>query len=98
MAPPFKEVEVDIIYGYGISKEGDILDLASEVDIVDKSGSWYSFNGERLGQGRENSKEFLKNNPVILREIENLLRERYELPTLEVLKETMPEIGDAIEE
>ncbi len=65
VAPPFKTVEVDIMYGLGISKEGDVLDLASEMDIIQKSGSWYSFEGERLGQGRENAKEFLKNHPDI---------------------------------
>lgn len=65
VAPPFKTVEVDIMYGLGISREGDVLDLASEMDIIQKSGSWYSFEGERLGQGRENAKEFLKNHPDI---------------------------------
>jgi len=69
MAPPFAKVEFDIMYGKGISKEGDILDLGVKYDIVDKSGAWFSYNGERLGQGRDNSKTYLKENPKILNEI-----------------------------
>lgn len=69
MAPPFRIAEVDIMYGEGISKEGEILDIGSEVDIVQKSGSWFSYNEERLGQGRENAKIFLKENPEIREEI-----------------------------
>ncbi len=65
VAPPFKTVEFDIMFGMGISKEGDVLDLAADMEIIQKSGSWYSFEGERMGQGRENAKEFLKNNPEI---------------------------------
>ena len=63
MAPPFKEVEFDILYGEGISKEGDLLDLAVEKGIVDKSGAWFSYGKERIGQGRENSRIFLKEHP-----------------------------------
>ncbi len=63
VAPPFKSTEFDIMYGSGISKEGDVLDMASDMDIIQKSGSWYSLDGERMGQGRENAKEYLKNNP-----------------------------------
>src|SRR5882724_398449 len=70
MAPPFKEVEFDILYGEGISKEGDILDLASEVNIVDKSGAWFSFAGERIGQGRENAKQFMIEHPDVYNTIE----------------------------
>jgi recombination protein RecA len=70
MAPPFKEVEFDILYGQGISKEGDLVDLASEVNIVDKSGAWFSFNGERIGQGRENAKQFLSEHPEVYNAIE----------------------------
>jgi recombination protein RecA len=69
MAPPFAKVEFDIMYGQGISREGDILDLGVKHDIVDKSGAWFSYNGERLGQGRDNSKNFLKENPEMMEEI-----------------------------
>ena len=65
VAPPFRAAEVDIMYGEGISREGEIIDMGSELDIVQKSGSWYSYNEERLGQGRENAKQFLKENPDI---------------------------------
>ena len=74
MAPPFKIVEFDIIYGEGISRTGDLLDLAVDQDIVEKSGSWFSYNGERIGQGRENSKAFLKDNPEIFAEIDSKVR------------------------
>jgi recombination protein RecA len=70
MAPPFKEVEFDILYGQGISREGDLVDLASEANIVDKSGAWFSFNGERIGQGRENAKTFLLEHPEVYNAIE----------------------------
>lgn len=71
VAPPFKTAEVDIMFGEGVSKEGDVLDLASDLDIVNKSGSWYSYNEERLGQGRENAKQFLKESPHLFLEIRN---------------------------
>jgi len=70
MAPPFKEVEFDILYGQGISREGDLVDLASEANIIEKSGAWFSFNGERIGQGRENAKQFLADHPDIFNTIE----------------------------
>jgi recombination protein RecA len=70
MAPPFKEVEFDILYGHGISREGDLVDLASEANIVEKSGAWFSFHGERIGQGRENAKQFLTDHPEIFNAIE----------------------------
>jgi recombination protein RecA len=70
MAPPFKEVEFDILYGQGISREGDLVDLASEANIVDKSGAWFSFAGERIGQGRENAKQFLIDHPETYNVIE----------------------------
>ena len=79
VAPPFKNCEVDIMYGEGISHEGSILDIGSDVDIVAKSGAWYSYNGDRLGQGRENSKQFLKENPEICSVIEKQIREHYKL-------------------
>ncbi len=88
VAPPFKTAEVDIMYGEGISKEGSILDIGAEIDVVQKSGAWYSFNEERLGQGRENSKIFLKENPAIANQIESKVREYFSLnpnsiPTME---------------
>ena len=76
VAPPFKEAEFDVMYGEGISREGDILDLAASFDVIDKSGAWYAYNGEKIGQGRENAKIFLKNNPEIMNEVENQVRER----------------------
>ena len=75
LAPPFREVEFDIMYGVGISREGDLLDLATEKDIVEKSGAWFSFGGERIGQGRENAKEFLKEHPDVFAAIEKKLLE-----------------------
>lgn len=79
VAPPFKQAEVDIMYGEGISREGSILDIGSDLDIVQKSGAWYAFNGERMGQGRENAKQFLKENDTICMEIEKQIREHYDL-------------------
>ena len=75
VAPPFKQADVDIMYGEGISREGSIIDIGTEMDIVQKSGAWYSYEGERLGQGRENSKQFLKENAAIALSIENKIRE-----------------------
>jgi recombination protein RecA len=74
MAPPFREAEFDIMYGEGISKEGDLLDLAVEKKIVEKSGAWFAYSGERLGQGRENAKQFLKDNPAVRQAIEDRIR------------------------
>ena len=82
MAPPFKEAEFDIIYGEGASKVGDLLDLATAQDIVEKSGSWYSYNGERIGQGRENSKLFLKEHPELCDDLERKVRLGYGLPMM----------------
>ncbi|MCM3587223.1 recombinase RecA [Mesobacillus maritimus] len=79
VAPPFRVAEVDIMYGEGISKEGEIIDIGSELDIVQKSGSWYSYEGERVGQGRENAKQFLKENPSIRLAIQQKIREHYGL-------------------
>ncbi len=76
LAPPFKTVEFDIMYGEGISKNGEILDLATEDGLVEKAGAWYSYNGERIGQGRENAKIFLKENPEIALEIEESIRSK----------------------
>lgn len=77
VAPPFKEAEFDIIYGEGISREGSILDVAVNLDIVNKSGAWFSYNGQKVGQGRENSKQFLKENKAIAAEIEKKIRDNY---------------------
>jgi recombination protein RecA len=77
VAPPFKEVEFDIMYGHGISREGDVLDLAATESIVDKSGTWFSFSGERIGQGREQAKAFLRDHPEILQQIEGRLFEKF---------------------
>jgi len=93
MAPPFKEVEFDIMYGHGISKEGDLIDLGGESGIVEKSGSWFGFKGERIGQGRENAKEYLREHPAIAKEIETLLLEKFGVKAQPVLAvvETPPE-------
>ena len=79
VAPPFREAEFDIMFGKGISREGDILDLAAREDIVDKSGAWYAYNGNKIGQGRENAKNYLASNPEICREIELKVREKFGL-------------------
>ena len=79
IAPPFKEAEFDIMFGKGISKEGDILDLAAEIGVVNKSGAWYAYNGEKIGQGRENSKVFLQEHPEIRDEVEAKVRAHYGL-------------------
>lgn len=79
VAPPFKQAEVDIMYGEGISREGSLLDIGTELDIVNKSGAWYSFDGERLGQGRETAKEHLRDHPEIAAAIERRIREHYGL-------------------
>jgi len=83
VAPPFRVVEFDIMFGEGISREGDVLDLAVDCDVVNKSGSWYSYNETRIGQGRENAKQFLKENPDMFKEIENRVREMNGLPALD---------------
>ena len=82
VAPPFKQAEFDIIYGEGISREGTLLDLGCDMDLVQKSGSWFSFGNERLGQGRENARQFLKDNPDIATTIERKIREAHGLPML----------------
>lgn len=79
-APPFKEAEFDIMYGQGISRAGDVLDVGSDLGIIDKAGSWFSYRDERLGQGRENAKQFLTDRPEMLLDIENQIRAHYGLP------------------
>ena len=82
VAPPFKEAHFDILYGEGISREGEIIDLGVEHKIVDKSGAWYAYQGDKIGQGKDNSREFLRNNPALAREIENKVRVAVGLPEL----------------
>ena len=86
IAPPFKEAEFDIMFGQGISKEGDILDLGVKLDIVEKSGAWYAYDGTKIGQGRENAKIYLKDNPAVCLEIENKVREHYGLQPTEAVE------------
>lgn len=87
IAPPFKEAEFDIMFGEGISKEGDILDLAVNMGVVNKSGAWYAYNGEKIGQGRENAKSYLKQNPAACQEIEAKVRESFGLESTGTEKE-----------
>ena len=98
VAPPFREAEFDVVYGQGISKEGNILDMAVNLDIVEKAGSWFSYDGNRIGQGRENVKKYLRENPKMLEEIEAKVREDFEKVFEESLGEELPEIEDDEEE
>jgi recombination protein RecA len=82
VSPPFKEAHFDILYGEGISREGEIIDLGVDHKIIDKSGSWYAYQGDRIGQGKDNVREFLRTNPVLAREIENRIRVAVGLPEL----------------
>ena len=88
VAPPFKQAEFDIMYGYGISREGSIIDQGSDLDIISKSGAWYSLDNERLGQGRENAKQFMIDNPDIADTIENKIRQHYGLALRQQSKTT----------
>lgn len=98
LSPPFKTAEFDIMYGEGISREGDILDLAAEINIVNKSGAWYSYGDTRLGQGRENAKAYLKENKDMCLKIENEVRETYNLPTIEEQTEIVKnEVDEVVE-
>ena len=90
VAPPFREAEFDVMYGQGISKEGNVLDMAVNLDIVQKAGSWFSYNGERIGQGRENVKTYLKENPEILKEVEEKVRENFAKAFEQSLGEELP--------
>lgn len=96
IAPPFKQAEFDIMFGKGISVEGDILDLATETDIVKKSGAWFSYGEDRLGQGRENAKEYLKENPELLKEISDKVRAHFEIG--EISSPAMSETDEELEE
>jgi recombination protein RecA len=77
MAPPFKQVVTEILYGEGISREGELIDMGVEARLVEKSGAWYSYNDERIGQGKENARQFLKENPAAATSLENALREKF---------------------
>lgn len=103
IAPPFKDAEFDIMYGTGISREGDILDLAADINVVTKSGSWYSYQGEKMSQGREGAKLYLREHPETMREVEEKVREHYKLHTDDkviadgiIQEENFEEIPDAI--
>jgi len=91
VAPPFKTAEVEIMYGEGVSHEGEIVDIASNLNIVEKSGAWYSYKGEKIGQGKENVKILLKENKALLEELESQVREHYSfksIPSSKVTNET----------
>ena len=94
VAPPFKLAEFDIMYGKGISKEGDILDLAVILDIVNKSGSWFSYNEERMGQGRENAKKFLVDNPKIMEDVKLRILSHYKLNDQDIVEEATEETAE----
>ena len=94
VAPPFKEAEFDIIYGRGISRDGEIVDLGSECGVIEKSGAWYSFEGERIGQGRENTKEYLADHRDVAQKIESQVREKQGLVVQESAKPAMAEVGE----
>ena len=95
VSPPFKEAHFDILYGEGISREGEIIDLGVEHKIVDKSGAWYAYKGDKIGQGKDNSREFLRANPVLAREIENKVRVAVGLPELPPAAASAPAPAEA---
>src|SRR3954463_8195637 len=95
VAPPFKEAEFDILYGAGISREGEIIDLGVVAKVVDKSGAWYAYNGEKIGQGKDNCREFLKENPALAVEIENKVRESLGVPLVPVAEAPVAKKGKA---
>ncbi|WP_208441828.1 recombinase RecA [Bartonella raoultii] len=97
LAPPFKQVEFDIIYGEGISKLGELIDLGVKVGIVEKSGAWFSYNSQRLGQGRENAKQFLRQHPEIAAEIETALRQNAGLIAIELLENAGADVTESDE-
>jgi recombination protein RecA len=82
VSPPFKTAEFDILFGEGISREGEVIDMGVNARIIDKSGAWYAYNGEKIGQGRDNAREFLRENPELSREIENKIRESLDIALL----------------
>ena len=82
VAPPFKTAEFDILFGEGISREGEIIDMGVGAQVLEKSGAWYAYNGEKIGQGSDNAREFLRENPELAREIENKVRDHLGIPLL----------------
>ena len=98
VAPPFREAEFDVVYGKGISKEGNILDMAVNLDIIEKSGSWFSYNGDRIGQGRENVKRYLAENPKVMEEVDKKVRENFAKAFEQSLGEETPDDDDENEE
>ena len=98
VAPPFKEAQFDIMFGKGISKSGDILDLAVDNDIIEKSGAWFAYNGVKIGQGRENAKIYLESNPDVMYEIEMKVRGSYGLPVDEDVETDTPDDSEPITE
>src|SRR6058998_2206371 len=96
VAPPFREAEFDVLYGEGISKEGDLLDLGVDHKVIEKSGAWYTFDGERMGQGRENARQFLKDNHDIRAEVDSRLRKGMGLPAIEHRAEPKQEKADVV--
>lgn len=94
VAPPFREAEFDIVYGEGISKEGNVLDIGVNLNIVEKAGAWFSYSGTRIGQGRENAKQYLKDNPEICKEIETKIRENYNAAFDKSLSESIEKIDE----
>ena len=98
VAPPFREAEFDIMYGEGISKVGNVLDMAVNLDIIEKAGSWFSYNGEKVGQGRENVKKYLQENPDILEEVEKKVRDNFAKAFEQSLGEELPKVDEDEEE
>jgi len=90
VSPPFKTAEFDILFGEGISREGEIIDMGVNAKIVEKAGAWYAYNGEKIGQGRDNAREFLRENPDLAREIENKVRESLGIALLPAALEAAP--------
>jgi len=98
VAPPFKTAEFDILFGEGISRHGEVIDLGVTARIIDKSGAWYAYNGEKIGQGRDNSREFLRENPALAHEIENKVRESLGIPAVPMALSSPPSASAAKEE
>jgi recombination protein RecA len=94
VAPPFKQAEFDILYGEGISRQGEIIEIGTTLKLVEKSGAWYAYKGEKIGQGKDNAREYLKEHPEISAEIEAKIREHANMGLGEVVKTVMPESGD----